>query len=248
MPTKARSVSKKTSSSPKTTNTKKPAGKNAKSHPRSYLDVLLYVPNLIGYARVILTGVFFYYAFEQENYLFAITCYVASFSLDFFDGYFARLLNQCSKFGQVLDMVTDRVSTAILLVVLSMLQPERSRIYAFLLALDFSSHWFHMKSAGSGHHKKVDENRNIILRLYYATYVVFGYCCVSAEFTYIVLYALHYEPNLMFPILGISFQNILTYCLIPGCVVKNIVNVAQLWDAMRTIATEDANEHNNKSS
>ena len=94
MPTKARSVSKKTSSSPKTTNTKKPTGKNAKSHPRSYLDVLLYVPNLIGYARVILTGVFFYYAFEQENYLFAITCYVASFSLDFFDGYFARLLNQ----------------------------------------------------------------------------------------------------------------------------------------------------------
>ena len=46
------------------------------------------MPNLIGYARVILTGVFFYYAFEQENYLFAITCYVASFSLDFFDGYF----------------------------------------------------------------------------------------------------------------------------------------------------------------
>ena len=33
-----------------------------------------------------------------------------------------------------------------------------------------------MKSAGSGHHKKVDEDRNIILRLYYAIYVVFGYC------------------------------------------------------------------------
>ena len=98
MPTKARSVSKKTSSSPKTTNTKKPTGKNAKSHPRSYLDVLLYVPNLIGYARVILTGVFFYYAFEQENYLFAITCYVASFSLDFFDGYWSLVFGTGTKF------------------------------------------------------------------------------------------------------------------------------------------------------
>lgn len=252
MPSKARSVSKKSSvtSSPKSTTSKKSVvGKNKnKENTRSFVDVLLYVPNLIGYARVVLTGAFFYYAFEKDHWLFAIACYIASFSLDFFDGFFARLLNQCSKLGQVLDMVTDRVSTAILLVVLSMLQPERSRIYAFLLALDFTSHWFHMKSAGSGHHKKVDEDRNIILRLYYAIYVVFGYCCVSAEFTYIVLYALHYEPTLTLPFINISFQTILTYCLIPGCVVKNIVNVAQLWDAMRTIATEDANEHNNKSS
>ena len=44
-----------------------------------------------------------------------------------------------------------------------------------------------MKSAGEGHHKKVNEKRNIILRMYYATYVLFGYCCVSAEFTYIIV-------------------------------------------------------------
>eukprot|EP00850_Spirogloea_muscicola_P026470 SM007676S21882 [mRNA] locus=s7676:68:430:- [translate_table: standard] len=31
-----------------------------------------------------------------------------SFVLDYFDGLFARLLNQSSTLGQVLDMVTDR--------------------------------------------------------------------------------------------------------------------------------------------
>ena len=142
----------------------KPGRSNAtaRDNQRSYISVLLYVPNLIGYARVLLTGMFFYYAFDTQAGACS-ACYIASFTLDFFDGYFARLLDQCSRLGQVLDMVTDRVSTAILLVVLSMLQPGRSSIYVFLLALDFSSHWFHMKSAGEGYHKKVDEKRNIIL-------------------------------------------------------------------------------------
>eukprot|EP00944_MAST-04C_sp_MAST-4C-sp1_P004153 g4153.t1 len=246
MPARAQSKSKnkKLGVKPKT----KPGRSNAtaRDNQRSYIDVLLYVPNLIGYARVLLTGMFFYYAFDAQSWPLAIACYVASFTLDFFDGYFARLLDQCSRLGQVLDMVTDRVSTAVLLAVLSMLQPDRSSIYVFLLALDFSSHWFHMKSAGEGHHKKVDEKRNIILRMYYATYVLFGYCCVSAEFTYITLYTLHYEPQLAIPIIGLPLQSFLWYLLVPGCVIKNIVNVAQLWSAMCTIAEGDAEEHNKK--
>ena len=137
MPARAQSKSKnkKLGVKPKT----KPGRSNAtaRDNQRSYIDVLLYVPNLIGYARVLLTGMFFYYAFDAQSWPLAIACYVASFTLDFFDGYFARLLDQCSRLGQVLDMVTDRVSTAVLLVVLSMLQPGRSSMYVFLLALDF---------------------------------------------------------------------------------------------------------------
>ena len=119
---------------------KKTPGASGKATPRKkeYLDVIFYVPNLIGYARIVLTGLFMYYAFS--DWQTAIVCYIASFSLDFFDGYFARLLNQCSKLGQVLDMVTDRCSTAVLLLVLAMKENTNANIYCGLLALDFASH------------------------------------------------------------------------------------------------------------
>ena len=52
-------------------------------------------------------------------WIIAIACYVASFVGDMFDGMAARKYNQCSTFGGLIDMVTDRCSTAGLLCVLS---------------------------------------------------------------------------------------------------------------------------------
>lgn len=48
----------------------------------------------------------------------ASICYLASFILDLFDGMAARKFDQCSEFGGLLDMVTDRCSTLGLLFVL----------------------------------------------------------------------------------------------------------------------------------
>ena len=226
---------------------KKTPGASGKATPRKkeYLDVIFYVPNLIGYARIVLTGLFMYYAFS--DWQTAIVCYIASFSLDFFDGYFARLLNQCSKLGQVLDMVTDRCSTAVLLLVLAMKENTNANIYCGLLALDFASHWFHMKSAGSGHHKSLNDSRGMIVRGYYHFYYFFGYCCVAAEFTYIFKYIALNNEEAFASLPGgdiMSVNNLLYYTVLPGCIVKNIVNVAQLWDAMCFIAQTDADEYN----
>ena len=83
-------------------------------------DVLLYVPNLIGYLRVICTvlSLILMICFPQR-WIIAIILYVASFVGDLFDGLAARKFDQCSIFGGLLDMVTDRCSTAGLLCVLS---------------------------------------------------------------------------------------------------------------------------------
>ncbi len=56
---------------------------------------------------------------SPTHWIIAITCYVASFVGDLFDGMAARKYNQCSAFGGLIDMVTDRCSTAGLLCVLS---------------------------------------------------------------------------------------------------------------------------------
>ncbi|OMH82693.1 CDP-diacylglycerol-inositol 3-phosphatidyltransferase [Zancudomyces culisetae] len=55
-----------------------------------------------------------YYMYYERPFLSLLT-YGLSELLDAADGYFARKLNQCSKFGQVLDMVTDRCTTTCLL-------------------------------------------------------------------------------------------------------------------------------------
>lgn len=206
--------------------------------------VFFYVPNLIGYIRVILSSLFFYYALT--DYQTSVVCYSLSFICDYFDGFFARLCNQCSNFGAVLDMVTDRCSTAGLLLVLSHLYPEYMQLFLFLLVLDFGSHWYHMYSAKS-HHKSIDSNKNWILRIYYGCYPFFAYCCVGAETAYIVLYVLKFRPDLALELgnTTITLAQVLHYGLIPGCVLKNIANIAQLCAACYSIAEQDVKTKQN---
>ena len=55
-----------------------------------------------------------------------------------------------TKFGAVLDMVTDRCTTTLMMVQLANFWGERQGkkewtfLFQFLIALDISSHWFHM--------------------------------------------------------------------------------------------------------
>jgi CDP-diacylglycerol--inositol 3-phosphatidyltransferase len=64
---------------------------------RDATTVLLYVPNLIGYARVVLMLASFFFAFDRP--LVFLGLYWMSFLLDAADGHAARLLNQSSKVG-----------------------------------------------------------------------------------------------------------------------------------------------------
>lgn len=83
-------------------------------------DVLVYIPNLIGYLRVALTLTSIVLMICYPGYwVIAIAFYMASFVGDLFDGMAARKFDQCSSFGGLIDMVTDRCSTAGLLCVLS---------------------------------------------------------------------------------------------------------------------------------
>lgn len=106
----------------------------------------------------------------RDNPKVCTVLYGISCLLDAFDGMFARMLNQCSKFGAVLDMVTDRCTTACLLVFLSLEYPRWVLLFQFLITLDFSSHYIHMYSSlvtGSSSHKSVGADVSRILWYYY---------------------------------------------------------------------------------
>lgn len=103
--------------------------------------------------------------------LYSISCL-----LDALDGYAARYLDQSTRFGAVLDMVTDRCTTACLLVFLASAFPRWSIVFQGLIALDMASHYMHMYATlamgGSDEsHKNVDKSRSFILNLYYTNRV-----------------------------------------------------------------------------
>lgn len=198
------------------------------------VHVFVYVPNLIGYARIILLLAF--YVFALSKWDVAIACYVASFAGDLLDGYFAKKLDQRSTFGMVLDMITDRVATAGLLSICSILYPSATPLFLALQGLDLASHWYHMYSTATagGHHKSEAAlaHRNLVLRVYYASYPLFAYLCVSAELTYIALYVLHWWPHA-------ALKTIFLFFCLPGCFAKQVVNVAQLASAANELAHRD---------
>src|SRR3990167_5147863 len=108
-----------------------------KTLDNSSLDVLYNFANLVGYVRV---GILIILLFAFFNYpIFSATLYVTSLLLDGVDGYLARKLNQQSNFGAILDMVTDRTSVALLLIVLDIIYPGLFVFFTFLLLLDLAS-------------------------------------------------------------------------------------------------------------
>ena len=187
-------------------------------------------------------------------WLLSISMYISSFVGDLFDGMVARRLNQTSEFGGLLDMVTDRCSTLGLLYVLSGDYAEDDNAigfpvyrltFLFLAILDISSHWCQMYSTAAlkQHHKSKDGNagRSFLVRWFYEYYYFFGYLCVGAEFTYILAYVLQFTKDS-------PYHGILTYLLygcIPGCAMKQIVNLAQLSSACYVVAKNDADKKNN---
>jgi hypothetical protein len=137
--------------------------------------------NSIGYSRIFLAIASLYYMPLHPrtcSLLYSVSCL-----LDALDGVAARHFQQSTRFGAVLDMVTDRCTTACLLVFLSSAFPRWTLLFQGLISLDLASHYMHMYATlsmgGSDQsHKKVDQSRSRLLHLYYNNRV----SCHSTEY------------------------------------------------------------------
>mmetsp|Transcript_15420 Transcript_15420/g.46545 ORF Transcript_15420/g.46545 Transcript_15420/m.46545 type:complete len:245 (-) Transcript_15420:362-1096(-) len=222
-------------------------------------NIYIYLPNLIGYARV---GCSLYaFATAMRNPYHCVVSYFVGFVLDETDGRAARTFNQASTLGAVLDMVTDRLSTAGLLAVLGMLYPRSYMLFLSLMFLDIFSHWFQMYStfvSGSETHKDV-HSRSWLVRTYYRNRLFMGICCISCEVLYLSLYALDWKQFRLWPMLpvrfpqsivervpesagldrGISLAAVTAALSLPGFAVKQIINCFQLRSSMQALVAYD---------
>ncbi|KAJ7314059.1 hypothetical protein JRQ81_005978 [Phrynocephalus forsythii] len=206
-------------------------------------NIFLFVPNLIGYARIIFAFIAFY--FMPTSHVVASFFYLLSGFLDAFDGHAARALNQGTRFGAMLDMLTDRCTTMCLLVNLAMLYPESALLFQLSMSLDVASHWLHLHSTvvkGGESHKSIDLSGNRILRIYYNSRTVLFIMCAGNELFYCMLYLLCFGegPEILPGPVGL-YRLVLWVCA-PIAIVKSLINLIHLVSASRNMAALDAAE------
>ena len=201
-------------------------------------EVLCYYANIMDYFRVVSAMYAFYIA--KENPISFVIWYFFSFILDAFDGMVARAKKQTSRLGATLDMVTDRISTAGLLAILSGFYERYSIAFVYLIMLDVGSHWLQTHSgfitdAKQDNHKNLGESF-FLLRLYYTNRNVLGIVCLGAEVFLLLLYFNHFYPKLMFNM----YYNYFFYANFAIYVFKQIISIIQIFGASSRIAVWDA--------
>lgn len=89
----------------------------------------LYIPNVIGYFRII----FLFLFLISEDSFYKFLCMLCSLSLDGLDGRMARYLNQSSLFGARLDVIIDICSVGLLTFYVSSLYNNKLASNLFIL-------------------------------------------------------------------------------------------------------------------
>jgi len=186
--------------------------------------------------------------------------YCVSCLLDAVDGHAARALGQTSKFGAVLDMVTDRCTTAGLLCFLSSAYPSLALLFQFLIALDFSSHYMHMYSSlvtGSRSHKIVTSDVSRILRYYYNDPLTLFLFCAGNELFFVSLYLMKWDTSVIGPnprgllpapyslpsfLANRTLAELMALATVLVAIAKNAINVVQIWKASKILVGIDLAE------
>ncbi|KAH8149103.1 uncharacterized protein LAJ45_06642 [Morchella importuna] len=208
----------------------------APKNPPSRENIFLFIPNLIGYSRIILAGASLYFMPYHPHYCTLL--YTVSCLLDALDGYAARTFNQSTKFGAVLDMVTDRCTTACLLCFLSAAYTKWAILFQGLISLDLASHYMHMYATldrGVSSHKTVEKKRSRILNLYYSNNKVLFTFCAANEVFFLAMYLLSF-PQFQGEV---SWPWVVAAITFPVCAAKQWINVVQMVKAAVSLSEGD---------
>jgi CDP-diacylglycerol--inositol 3-phosphatidyltransferase len=211
-------------------------------------NVYLFIPNLIGYGRILLGVTSFYFMLHRP--WLTVSLYLCNVTLDEVDGRAARRYNQCTKFGGLLDMITDKMNTACMLAVLGYFYPSSMFIFQLLMIIDISSHWCASYSAAlhSKSHKDQDTSVHLLVRFYYIPSVLSVFCATTELFL-AALYMLHFTPGTLLHIFGYEVGAWMVVALVtfPFQFLKQCIYLLQLIAACQNIAALDSREREHNS-
>nr|XP_022902830.1 CDP-diacylglycerol--inositol 3-phosphatidyltransferase [Onthophagus taurus] len=204
-------------------------------------NIFLFYPNIIGFLRVILAIISFY--FMPTNYIIATTCYVTSALLDAVDGHAARHFNQSTKFGAILDQLTDRCGTMCLCAVLAHFYPRFMFWFLISMSVDIACHWIYLHTSllqGKTSHKFVDMSSHPIMRLYYTDRKVLFFMCAGNELFYALLYLLYFTEGPL--VMDTSLIRIGIFLSAPVAIAKALISILHCIVAAKNLSIIDINE------
>jgi len=144
----------------------------------------------------------------------------------------------------MLDMVTDRCASACLFALLAKLYPGPLGFSCYvMLALDLSSHYCIVYSQllqGTASHKRMGDDTNWLLKIYYHNQYVLFLCCVLNETFFVMAYLYHFATQGDAPAASfLAVVQAVGYICAPGMLLKQYLNVLQLMTGCRRIAEFD---------
>lgn len=125
--------------------------------------VVLYIPNLLGYLRILLSFYGLKHALQQHPNK-ALNIWIVAAILDLFDGIAARMMNQCSQFGILLDIVADNILRSIVWIS-TMIESSKSTtsgeieicVWVAIICLE----WITMFCSQSNEPNEKDKDQNV---------------------------------------------------------------------------------------
>ncbi|XP_072155716.1 CDP-diacylglycerol--inositol 3-phosphatidyltransferase isoform X2 [Bemisia tabaci] len=172
-----------------------------------------------------------------------VWCYAISGLLDAVDGHAARYFNQSTKFGAMLDQLTDRIGTSCLILTLSYFYPKYMFWFQLSLAIDISCHWIFLHTSilqGKTSHKLIDMSENYLMNIYYTNKPVLFFMCAGNEAFYLSLYCLYFTTG---PIVaGLSLFKLICYVSAPIALLKTFISLVHGFVACKNLATIDISE------
>ena len=180
---------------------------------------LLYVPNIIGFIRVFLLLASTYYSLIPSVFT---PLYFLNFCFDGLDGFAARLFKQETRFGYALDMITDRISSALLFILLIEKSFQWRFFFICCLFFDISSHWF--ATLQSKTHKI---QKNYLLKWYYKPQNLFITCVCNELF----LLSLYHFNFLVYS----NLQWFIQFLLCGFFLLKTTISIVQLFESCQLI-------------
>lgn len=192
-------------------------------------QVLLFVPNIIGYLRLLLllaaSVLAGFGSSSSAALVLGFISYATSQLLDIADGIAARRLKQVSAFGACLDQVLDRLSTCLLYLLNSAVYPHYTGVFFCCLLIDVGGHWLHFfasTAAGAASHKRVDD-APALLQIYYTSKVLMFLCIIFYEGFFLCLLAAYAAQHTFLHPLAIICA---IFCL-PLAAFKVVTNILQ---------------------
>lgn len=189
----------------------------------SFLREYFSIPNLMGYFRIALVGVYMYFFYNSMHggvYWPVIATIVLSGITDFFDGKIARRFDMVTEWGKILDPIADKITLGAIILSLTF----KYRIVMALVVLYIIKEGF-MGIVGLYSIKK---GHKVEGAMWYGKVCTFG--------TYVVLILMLLFPDM--PNVAIDVLVIINFALMIFTLAKYVVYYGRILKQSETVSAE----------